>query len=1614
MKKTISKAFSIMLVVLMLVSSVPMTSSALNILCLTGHNWVDYVVATPATCTTTGEKIAACTRSGCNKIDTQPIETVAHSYDSTLAACSVCNTKAITGSCGSESFYRLYDDGMLVISGYGNVDDDTFLGNDKIKRVIIENGITEIGPNAFYNSSVTSITFGASVDVILDYAFYQCEDLAYIDFGENLKSIGEYSFSHCRSLKSVTIPDSVEFIANYAFHRCSYIESVTIGANVGTIGYCAFGASNSLKKFIVNEDNQTYFSDNNGVLYNKDQRYLIQYPAGSESAAYVIPESVKTIDSYAFSEADNLESIVIPCGVQTINEFAFSWCDNLQNITIPDSVTKIHERAFFYCSSITEMTIPHSVEVIGRGAFSYCNSLKFINVDEDNQYYLNDEKGVLYNSDKTLLLNYPIGIGETYYEIPDSVKVIGHGAFEGSKTLEDVEINYGVTDIEPFAFEACKNLKSVKIPDSVISVGEYAFRDCSNLSSLYLSKNLTVIGDYAFTGCEKLISVVIPQSVTEIGYFAFINCHALKSVTIGEYVESLDSDIFIRCYSLSDIFICDGADSINTRAFTDIESLVNIRIPVSVKNINYGAFDGCLSLSNVCYQGTYTDWKKINIYSNDEELLNSNIHYSADGTFSDNAYIENTEDGTKTAHCEICGASDTVENNLSHEHIWGEYLEVKKATCSTYGEEVAYCTWLGCKAENRRVVEVYDKDAHQPVNMPAVDATCDTFGHTAGVICGLCNTTIEGYEKISPYGHKPEELKAKPATCIENGNKEGTKCSVCSKILSGGQMIPATGHNYKLVSYKAPSCSVAGVETYRCAVCDDTYSKSVEPTTHSFGSWKTVKVATCFEEGKMRRVCNHCIATETKAIEKLAHTPVWVDSKYPTCYEDGITEGEMCSVCGTILSGCTVIPKGHNFESYEIRKQATCIEDGLKYGYCLTCKKEVEEVIPAIGHAWALYSMKPATCTTSGERVDICKNCGIKSEVRVIEASHSWGSWKTVVAATCVAAGKAQRTCKFAGCSASEEKVIDKLDHTIDTVAAKAPTCTEASVTEGKRCKVCAEVIEGAVTVPAKGHTEVIVVGKVPTCTAAGTTDSSYCSDCGVVLKESVKIQPYGHNMVADTANSKNPTCTESGLDVRKCTRCNYTESKLLPVKHDADWYVISEVKCTTDGKQRGTCKKCGLDVTEIIPAMGHKVTDNSAWTVTSSPTCTKEGTMVAICETCGNTATKSIPVVAHKEVVKTAAVAATCTKEGCTESRQCSVCGIETVKAEKIEKMPHTYSEWTVTKTATCASSGEETSTCTVCKIKTTRVIDRLAHKEQLIEAVAPTCTKEGKTAGIKCEVCCAIIKESVRLDALGHDYVLDKNACVAPTCYTVGREKGTCSRCMAVKDEVLPALGHTEEIIKGTAPDCTNSGIQDGKQCTVCKKVIQEQVTLPALGHDKIRNPAKSTPATCSESGWDYLECTRCQEIEYIETPSTGHVFNRIKIVKEPTCSTKGLMRIFCQYCDEYNSEYTLTESGHTYQNNWQTALAPDCVKEGIAIRICTTCQGIETKALPVVSHSDSDKDNKCDVCKTELEKAPTAECTCNCHSGGIKAFLFKLVLFFQKLLGLNRHCNCGVAHY
>ena len=147
----------------------------------------------------------------------------------------------------------------------------------------------------------------------------------------------------------------------------------------------------------------------------------------------------------------------------------------------------------------------------------------------------------------------------------------------------------------------------------------------------------------------------------------------------------------------------------------------------------------------------------------------------------------------------------------------------------------------------------------------------------------------------------------------------------------------------------------------------------------------------------------------------------------------------------------------------------------------------------------------------------------------------------------------------------------------------------------------------------------------------------------------------------------------------------------------------------------------------------------------------------------------------------------------------------------------------------------------------------------------------ESGSTAGAVCSVCNTKLKDTAKIEALGHDYVLDKDAYIAPTCDTVGREKGKCSRCNVEKDEVIPALGHTEEIIKGTAPDCTNSGIQDGKQCTVCKKAVKTS-TIAKVAHTY---KTTTTKATTSKNGKIVKACTVCKKVASTTTIKYAKTF-------------------------------------------------------------------------------------------------------------------------------------------
>ncbi len=262
--------------------------------------------------------------------------------------------------------------------------------------------------------------------------------------GKSVTSIGEYGFYCCGNLESVKIPDNVTSIGYGAFLSCENLTNVTIGNGVTTLGRGrAFQGCTKLTSIIIG---------------NK----------------------LKSIPEETFLNCTNLSYVEIGNGLTRIEKLAFENCSSLKNITIPNSVIYIGQSAFFGCG-LTSITIPYSVTNIESIAFASCSSLSEINVDSNNKNY-SSQDGVLFNYNKTKLLQYPIGKTLATYTIPNSVTSIGYSTFHSCNNLTKISIPNSVTSIEEYAFWGCNSLTSFTIPDSVISIGDSAFSGCDDLT----------------------------------------------------------------------------------------------------------------------------------------------------------------------------------------------------------------------------------------------------------------------------------------------------------------------------------------------------------------------------------------------------------------------------------------------------------------------------------------------------------------------------------------------------------------------------------------------------------------------------------------------------------------------------------------------------------------------------------------------------------------------------------------------------------------------------------------------------------------------------------------------------------------------------------------------------------------------------------------------------------------------------------------------------------------------------------------------------------------------------------------------------------------------------
>lgn len=340
--------------------------------------------------------------------------------------------------------------------------------SNQIKKIVIENGVTSIGSNAFY----------------------QCSDMqATLDLSDAnaLTSIGNNAFYGCKKLTgSLEIPDSVTKIGAEAFLDCNNLSgNFELPKGLQSVGNDAFYNCYNLTGGLKLPDTVT--SIGTGAFYNcaKLDGYL------------VLSSRLTKIPQNAFNHCVNLkveDKLVIPSSVTVIENSAFARCSSLTgDLEIPDTVTSIGDNAFSGCSSLNGyLTLPSQLTVIPSCAFWNCSQLKV--------------RGGL--------------------KIPENVKSIGWGAFRGCAQLKgSLTLPENIESIGRQAFYDCTGLTGTfKIPDTVTNIEQETFYNCG-LDFIFPS-NVTSIGPRAFDACvnfkgDEEGNFMIPETVQTVGEDAF-------------------------------------------------------------------------------------------------------------------------------------------------------------------------------------------------------------------------------------------------------------------------------------------------------------------------------------------------------------------------------------------------------------------------------------------------------------------------------------------------------------------------------------------------------------------------------------------------------------------------------------------------------------------------------------------------------------------------------------------------------------------------------------------------------------------------------------------------------------------------------------------------------------------------------------------------------------------------------------------------------------------------------------------------------------------------------------------------------------------------------------
>ena len=547
-----------------------------------------------------------------------------------------------SGTCGPNLKWKLANDGVLTITGEGEMTDYSYSNRSpwygqNIKRIIIGDSVTTIGGWAFSScSSLTSVNIPNSVTTIGRYAFYNCKSLTSVTsvtIPNSVTTIGDGAFSGCSSLTSVTIPNSVTTIEQYTFSGCRSLTSVTIGNSVTTIGYNAFDNTNMTKIIWLTNTPPAGYSNvksrnhyvANDLYTNLDNKKIYPYLSSIfevDGIKYVpVSPSERTCDAIDCTyTGDFYEPQInkkvnykgVDMTVRKINPYTAYNCTKIKKAYI-DIDGSIGDEAFCLCTNLSTVNI-EKVNDIGNGAFNRCANLSTVNIEKVNDI------GNRAFSECTNLVSVDIKAGNN----------IGESAFRDCSSLITLSLDNKIKSLGWSAFRGCSNLKQFVIPDSVTILNYLLLDDCSSLKSISIHKGVKEINE-AFNGCTNLSTLIIEDRNTPLkivpnnnplfkdckldsvyiggkiiyktsyngGYSPFYRNTSLRTVKISDVETTIYDNEFYGCTNLQNVSIGDSVKSIGKWAFSACSSLKNFTFGSGLQSIGQEAFSDCINIAQI-------------------------------------------------------------------------------------------------------------------------------------------------------------------------------------------------------------------------------------------------------------------------------------------------------------------------------------------------------------------------------------------------------------------------------------------------------------------------------------------------------------------------------------------------------------------------------------------------------------------------------------------------------------------------------------------------------------------------------------------------------------------------------------------------------------------------------------------------------------------------------------------------------------------------------------------------------------------------------------------------------------------------------------------------------